>query len=370
MTAQASTADSTSIVFPPDVRGDLRPWLVNAGAVLTWLDVPGGPVPAILAEGVGRAAWITNPLTAWCDIPRAALAADISTFGRLSRAGFGLARRAGAAIGLDRAVLLGHLPQSTCLPGWSAQQLGIAADLARRRWPDRAIMLRHLDDQRDGALMARLEADGFSRLPARVVYRWPTHDGTLPSASHAKRDRGLLARAGLTRLPHAAFDRPRRGEARGLYRAIYIERHGPYNPDYTDTWFDQAHESGWWEFIGLARTDGSLAAFAALHQGEAALCVPALGHDPQAAREEGGYRQIVAWAMEIAARRRLDFDFSSGAGDFKRRRGARAAIDWAMVSPALAARSHPAALLLRAASGWASGLTPERLIELGGRADV
>ncbi|MFZ8302591.1 hypothetical protein ACO1K9_14105, partial [Staphylococcus aureus] len=81
-------------------------------------------------------------------------------------------------------------------------------------------------------------------------------------------------------------------------------------------WFDRAHESGWWEFIGLARPDGSLAAFAALHQGNAALCVPALGHDPAAAREEGAYRQIVAWVTEIAVRRRVDFDFSSGAGDF------------------------------------------------------
>jgi hypothetical protein len=41
-----------------------------------------------------------------------------------------------------------------------------------------------------------------------------------------------------------------------------------------------------------------------------------------------------------------------------------------MVSPALAARRHPASLLLRAASGWAAGLTAQRLIELGGGADV
>ncbi|MGG2362095.1 hypothetical protein ACE4Z5_24280, partial [Salmonella enterica] len=122
------------------------------------------------------------------------------------------------------------------------------------------------DGERDAALIDLLEAEGFRRLPARVVYRWPTVDGSLPTASHAKRDRSLLGRAGLTRLPHAAFDRGRRTEARRLYRAIYIERHGPYNPDYTEAWFDRAHESGWWEFIGLARPDGSLAAFAALHQ--------------------------------------------------------------------------------------------------------
>ncbi|MGQ3027587.1 MAG: GNAT family N-acetyltransferase, partial [Ferrovibrionaceae bacterium] len=365
-----STAASTSIAFPPDIAGDLRPWLVNAGAELLWLDVPGGAVPLILAEGLRRGTWITNPLTAWCDIPEATLAAGGSTAARCSRVGLGLVRRAGAAIGLDRAVMLGHLPQSTCLPGWSRHQIEIAAGLARRRWPDRAVMLRHLDGERDAALMDLLEADGFRRLPARVVYHWPTADGSLPTASHAKRDRSLLGRAGLTRLPHAAFDLARRAEARRLYRAIYIERHGPYNPDYTEAWFDRAHETGWWEFIGLARADGTLAAFAALHQGKGALCVPALGHDPAAAREEGGYRQIVAWITEIASRRRVDFDFSSGAGDFKRRRGAVPAIEWAMVSPALTARRHPAVLLLQAAATWAAGLTPERLIALGGAADV
>lgn len=236
-----------------------------------------------------------------------------------------------------RAVQLGSLPLSTTLRSRSQRDtLRRSADSLRALWPQQPVAVRNIDAA-DEDLRVTLQAQGFTALPARVVY-WL--DAPRASrASHTKRDLSLLRKGGLIELADSAFDNPALTDhALALYTRVYRAKHGPRNPDYTAHFLRWARAAGVLQLVGLAQAEGGdtrLVAFAALHRVGNVLSVPLLGYDTAADTRQGLYRQLVAWLIHHAITQELRFNFSSGAGDFKRKRGFEPHLEHTLIAPPL-----------------------------------
>jgi hypothetical protein len=167
-------------------------------------------------------------------------------------------------------------------------------------------------------------------------------------------------------VPDAEFTPQDLERALDLYQIIYRQRHSLRNPDYSIEFLQWAQRRGLIELLGLRSSTGQLCAFAARHNQGTTTSVPMLGYDLEADRRDGLYRQLVALLIREAGVRRQTFDFSSGAGDFKRKRGFEPRLELTMLrSPSRWPQRWPGRLALRLACAGTSFLDLNRLIAAG-----
>lgn len=301
--------------------------LGNAAARLDWLPPEAGGLP--VTTGIARAGrgacYITNLVSAFFTYPAAEITATKPFAARGLHAGGLLA----CALGLGGARLIGNLPISTNLFAEDAAAVQGAVRYCLERHGSSWLGLRNLRPDRQPGLAAWLEEQGFSLLPARLVYEFATQQGSMPRASHFKRDLALLKRPDFLVVGHDDFDDAMISRISTLYRDTYIERHSSLNALYSAEFFELAWRNRALEFIGLVESaTGLLQGFAAFYAAYGVLTVPALGHSADMPREAGLYRRLTALAIRKAAERRLLLNYSSGAGDAKRKRGAEARLEF------------------------------------------
>ncbi|NBY18354.1 MAG: GNAT family N-acetyltransferase, partial [Betaproteobacteria bacterium] len=316
----------------------LRPWISNADSFLQIVPTASGEVPVLVPDPrvkptpLAERAWVTclwsgsagYAIDEW--VARAERDAGAKSRWYLKgglKAVAGLSTRLSWWLGPWRgAVQVGSWPFSTTLRETLRDTDLIAVlESVIDCYPDRPIALRHVFEDNSPALLEALARRGFQRLPARVVYTLDASQAIKPKASHLKRDLALLARSDLTIVPDAEFTPQDLERALDLYQIIYRQRHSLRNPDYSIEFLQWAQRRGLIELLGLRSSTGQLCAFAARHNQGTTTSVPMLGYDLEADRRDGLYRQLVALLIREAGVRRQTFDFSSGAGDFKRKRG-------------------------------------------------
>jgi hypothetical protein len=115
-----------------------------------------------------------------------------------------------------------------------------------------------------------------------------------------------------------------------LYQHIYIHKHSQLNPQYTAQFFSDMVNSHIMPCLQLRSPQGSIEAFALLHKVGDTLTVPALGYSPFS-NIKGLYRLLFASLHEYAQAHQLLLNYSSGAGDFKRKRGGAAHLEYTLL---------------------------------------
>ena len=364
----------------------LRPWIRNADSVLQIVATPSGDVPVLIPDRSPRGgdrsgtkpepptrlaerAWVTclwsgsagYAIDEWAARQDPRWGRALRPFARLTA---GLSWMLGPWRG---AVQVGSWPLSTSLRETLrvVDLLGVL-DAAIERFPDCPIALRHVFADSPPELLEALAERGFRALPARVVYDLDAAQVSKPAASHLKRDLALLARSDLTVIADSDFTHEDIEAALHMYQVIYRRRHSLRNPDYSAGFIQWARQRGLIELLGLRSATGQLRAFAARHDQGATTSVPLLGYDLEADRRDGLYRQLVAALVREAGVRNQRFDFSSGAGDFKRKRGFEPRLEMTMVrAPSQSLLQWPVGLALRLAAAGTSFLSMERLIAAG-----
>ena len=367
----------------------LRPWISNADSTLQIMPTASGDVPVLVPDPLvkptplAERAWVTclwsgsagYAIDEWVDrVEKASSDRDAGADPqwRPWRSGLRPVARMCARLswGLGPwrgAVQVGSWPFSTSLrETLSDSDLIAVLDSVIEQYPERPIALRHMFEDSPPALLATLAQRGFQRLPARVVYTLDTSQAIKPKASHLKRDLALLARSDLTVVADADFSAQDLERALRLYQTIYRHRHSLRNPDYSIEFLQWARYRGLIELLGLRSSTGQICAFAARHNQGSTTSVPMLGYDLEADRRDGLYRQLVAVLVREAGVRQQTFDFSSGAGDFKRKRGFEPRLELTMLrAPSRWPRRWPGQIALRLACAGTSFLDLDRLIAAG-----
>jgi len=365
----------------------LRPWISNADSTLQIMPTASGDVPVLVPDPLvkptplAERAWVTclwsgsagYAIDEWVDrAEKDSGAVTAEQHWRPWRGGLRPVARFSARLswGLGPwrgAVQVGSWPFSTSLRETLRDSDLIAVlESVIERYPDRPIAVRHVFEDSPPALLATLAQRGFQGLPARVVYTLDASQAIKPKASHLKRDLALLARSDLSIVADADFTAQDLARALRLYQIIYRHRHSLRNPDYSIEFLQWARCRGLIELLGLRSSTGQICAFAARHNQGSTTSVPMLGYDLEADRRDGLYRQLVAVLVREAGVRQQKFDFSSGAGDFKRKRGFEPRLELTMLrAPSRWPQRWPGQIALRLACAGTSFLNLDRLIAAG-----
>lgn len=221
------------------------------------------------------------------------------------------------------------------------------------RFPDRAIIIRSLNDIADPAAIAALKAEGFRMLAARQIYIFADRSAAPATTRDMKRDRARLRATPFERVGNGDFAEADYARAEQLYAMLYLDKYTPLNPHYTARYIAEMHRLGIISLAGLRRPGGELVAVTGLFENGGTLTQPIVGYDTSLPVGEGLYRMMMAVAQDHATARGLFFNMSAGAADFKRRRGAVAAIEYnAVYARHLPRRRRVAIRVMEAVLAW------------------
>jgi hypothetical protein len=233
------------------------------------------------------------------------------------------------ASGLDHQVQVNNWLYSTNpMPLLDRGSIAAMRTALTSRFPDRAIVIRSLNDIADPSTIASLKAEGFHMLAARQVYIFADRSSAPPMTRDMKRDRARLRATSLGIVGDDDFTQADYVRSEELYAMLYIRKYTPLNPHYTARYIGEMHRRGILRLAGLRDEAGQLVAVTGLFENGGTLTQPIVGYDTSRPISDGLYRMAMAMAQDHATARGLFFNMSAGAAGFKRRRGAVPAIEY------------------------------------------
>jgi len=312
-------------------------WLTNAGCDLHWQF--GQPVSLSRQPLAPDATYIFSPFRGWFDY----LAHELRGQSRPWSARLvGLLAWVARLLGFERMGVIGAGPVSTSLHQPSDFDAILAATRQSvQRDPSRTFAIRNLTTVHHAPLMQALAGLGFVRLPSRVVYEFDGRPNQqqaagLKTPSHLARDLKQLDKSGLRVCRPKTISMEQAGKLRQLYQRIYLDKYSPLNAQYTDRFFFDVVNTGVMRLVTLEAA-GEWMGFALLMQVGEQASVPALGYSTDC-EALGGYRLVFAAIFRETVLQGLLLNYSSGAGDFKRKRGATPVLEYTMVRAPTGAR--------------------------------
>lgn len=258
------------------------------------------------------------------------------------------------ASGLDHQVQINNWLYSTNpVPMLDRQTVSALRSALVARFPDRAIVIRSLNEIADPATIAALKAEGFRMLAARQIYIFADRSAAPAMTRDMKRDRTRLRATPFERVGDGDFTEADYARAEALYNMLYLDKYTPLNPHYTARYIREMHRRGVISLAGLRRPGAELVAVTGLFENGGTLTQPIVGYDTGLPVGEGLYRMVMAMAQDHATAHGLFFNMSAGAAGFKRRRGADAAIEYnAVYAGHLARRQQLAICIMESVLAW------------------
>lgn len=305
---------------------DLSIWMKNAFADLNWVGREALPVTVLKPNMPSTPSYLTSLRSAWVDYAaheRSAYPAQA----RLIRALGWLFQR----MGLDRLVLVANFPVST--NERTAQELAAipqACRLLQVAYPRHFIGVRNVLPTRHAELMSALAGLGYCAIPSRVVYEFDWRSPVQKVPSHLQRDLTRFKKSSLRTIWKSELTEAEQVRIADLYRQVYLEKHSFLNPQYTPKFFGDAVAVLDMRCLCLIDANSDILAFSLVSHKQAVATVPALGYDIRSA-VDGLYRHLFsALYMELRQKRCL-LNYSSGAGDFKRKRGGAPTLEYTLL---------------------------------------
>lgn len=276
-------------------------------------------VPLVINDGEGRACYATSPSGFYVEYASDFVAGLESSFKRWALlALLGALRAVCRKLRMDRVVYLNNwlLPTQ---PAWALTPEDTHALIHNLvpRFPDHGFAIKGLSPAQAAGLAACKCLPIFSR----KVHHWDSRRPETVRRSNVQRDLRLLRRTEyrVRHLTEVSDDLAQR--LCDLYRELYQEKYSGLSLRYEPSFFALVIESGFLDVLAIEK-DGRCDSFATLLHDEERLVSSIGGYDSSVQRSEGLYRLAQISAMKAAMAAEQDLNLSSGAGKFKKLRGA------------------------------------------------
>ena len=234
--------------------------------------------------------------------------------------------------GLDHQVQLNNWLFSTNpVPHLDAKAAIAIRDELTKLHPDRAVVVRSLNDVADVKTIEAFRSAGFQMLAARQIYIFADRSQTPRLTINMRRDRKLLKNTRFIRVENDGFLPSDYGRCEQLYTMLYLQKYTPLNPHYTALYIGEMHKRGILKLAGFRDASGHLVAVTGLFENGQTLTQPIVGYDTTLPVEFGLYRLVMTLSQVHASRNGLFFNMSAGAANFKRLRGAVPSIEYTAV---------------------------------------
>jgi len=197
--------------------------------------------------------------------------------------------------------------------------------------PQRAIVVRSLNERADPQSIAVLKSCGFRMLAMRQIYLFRDGDMKAKHRNTIRRDQRLIAENGLIPVENDDFAETDFKRCEELYNMLYLDKYTRLNPQYTAAYIREMRQRGLLKLSGARDTGGKLIAVTGLFENGTTLTQPIVGYDTTLPQSLGLYRIAMSIAQQYAMRHDMFFNMSAGAAEFKRNRGAEPVIEYMAV---------------------------------------
>lgn len=307
-------------------------WVSNAPCQIDMLDSRHGPLPVTqLAQFSALDSYVASPRSAWLRYPQAEARRHGSRVQALATLAASPLSGLISAARLDSALLPANWLLSTNLqPDWQPTDLAELRDSLLAQQPEQPLLLRNVCAAANPELPQRLTAQGWTLLPARLVYLCDPQTPALWRRSNVKRDQALLDQADLRLLGPDDIRAEQLPQLQYCFRDLFIDKHSALNPDFSSRFFRLCHEQRFLELYAL-ELGGNVVGCIGLYARHGWLTTPMLGYDTRLPAALGLYRRLMALLLREARHRGLRLHYSAGAGSFKRHRGGEPQLEYSAV---------------------------------------
>lgn len=235
-----------------------------------------------------------------------------------------------AAGGVDRVVQWNSWLLSTnLLPSVSSPDVQAATASLVAHHPEHAVLVKNVHGREDPDLPRVFEENGYQLMPSRKVYFFDGKPAAFLSRNNVKQDLGALRKLKeYTPVEHHEIGLEEAPRILRLYEMLYLEKHSRWNPQYTAFFVRKALEKRLLEFRALRHASGRIDAVFGCFRSGNVVTTPFVGYDTGLQTDPGLYRLIVAMLLKRVAEEGVLLNYSSGAGDFKRRRGGEGCLEY------------------------------------------
>lgn len=235
--------------------------------------------------------------------------------------------------GLADALMLNNWLVSTNLytQNFDIDTIELAREKLAQQYPGKPVVVRSLMREYHGELIANLQSKGWLFFPSRQVW---LVDHRVGSSFRQRRD--LKADLKLAKEKRYqgdwvgadtfSDDDWKRGHQ--LYEQLYRGKYPHYNPAYSIGFLKAAYATQWLDIRGWRNRSGVLDGVIGLLRRPGWMSCPLLGYDLSQSVEEGLYRRVNLQTLLAAEQEGRTMHLSSGAGAFKKSRGATCAVEF------------------------------------------
>lgn len=327
------------------VATDTSTFASNVHASVTLLEADRSYPLTQMTRYVEGEAWVCSPCSAYGDYA----IEELQRFGAsiairpLTWLCGGLNRWLRAAH-FDRAVTINNWLLSTNLyPHDASPRVELLRDAAIAAAPSHSVWLRSLNARHNAAWLNAAQRAGFELIPSRQVYLIDEPRDAVRRHENLERDLRLLDRTSLAR-SRGSFQTADYEAMAKLYAQLYLDKYSHLNPQYTAAFLQAWHRAGLLEIEALRDENGEMCAVVGTFAIENTVTAPIVGYDTNLPQTLGLYRMLMASVVAAAIDRGRCINFSAGAAEFKRLRGATAEIEYSAVYSAHLPKSRRRAI--------------------------
>ncbi len=227
---------------------------------------------------------------------------------------------------LDKVVFVNNYLLSTNLyPSVNNEQLSALSDALIKRFPDRAIVFRSVDEKKNPHILDTLKKLGYDLVLSRQV--WYMDPLASLKTRQCKEDARVLKKTGYEVVDGEKLSDDELHRAAHLYELLYLKKYSYYNPQFTFEFLKLARDQKVLHLFGLkknGRLDGIMGFFVR----NGAMTQPLFGYDTALPQEEGLYRLLTLVTLKEGLKRGLLVHASGGVGKFKKVRGGESVTEY------------------------------------------